>query len=93
MEFGMQACCDLLAIKEEEPVVRPRVIWSICEDDIVAMARERGIELTEEQLDATAKYVKKSLDAVCNWFMVVDMALNEAVQPAETVVNVVNNNR
>jgi len=58
-----------------------RIIWSICEDDILAVARDKGIQLTERQLDDVAKYVESGLSAVCNWFMLVEMALNEAVRP------------
>jgi len=56
-----------------------RIIWSICEDDILAVAHDKGIQLTERQLDDVARYVESGLSAVCNWFMLVEMALNEAV--------------
>lgn len=63
-------------------VVPPnRIIWSICEDDVLAVARDKGIQLTEQQLNDVAKYVEGGLSAVCNWFMLVEMALNEAVRP------------
>jgi len=56
-----------------------QVIWSICEDDIRAMAHDRGVRLTDDQMDTIAGYVERGLSAVCNWFMVVDMAFDEVV--------------
>lgn len=57
-----------------------RIIWSICEGDVLAIAHDKGIQLTEQQLNDVAKYVESGLSAVCNWFMLVEMALNEAVR-------------
>ena len=54
----------------------------MCEDDILAVARDKGIHLTEEQLDDVARYVEEGLSAVCGWFMVVEMALSEVVGEA-----------
>ncbi|NQT48669.1 MAG: hypothetical protein HQ578_06805 [Chloroflexi bacterium] len=51
----------------------------MCEDDIRAVAHDRGIQLSERQMDDMAKYVERGLSAVCNWFMVVEMALSEVV--------------
>ena len=56
-----------------------RIIWSMCEDDIRAVAHDRGIQLSERQMDDMAQYVERGLSAVCNWFMVVEMALSEVV--------------
>lgn len=54
-----------------------KVIWSICEDDVLYLARERGMHLTRQELDHASKCIERGLHAVCNWFMLVDLALNE----------------
>jgi len=79
MELGLIGSQETTASSESKAVTRPnRVIWSICEDDVLSIARNRGLELTEPQLDYVARYVERGLSAVCNWFMLVEMGLDEA---------------
>ena len=79
----MQVCYEMPRKKKKRIVVQSnRTVWHMCEDDILAVARDRGIQLTEEQLEDVAKYVEEGLSAVCNWFKVVEMALSEVVGEA-----------
>lgn len=73
--------CETPCDEEDGISLRPNgIIWSICEKDVLELASEKGIHLTEQQLDDVAKYVERGLSAVCNWFMVVEMALDEVVR-------------
>lgn len=81
MQFNQQTYCQTCEQQDRMVIPPNRIIWSICEDDILAVARDKGIQLTERQLDDVARYVEGGLSAVCNWFMLVEMALNEAVRP------------
>lgn len=79
MELSLIGSQETTASSESKAVTRQnRVIWSICEDDVLSIARNRGLELTEPQLDYVARYVERGLSAVCNWFMLVEMGLDEA---------------
>jgi len=81
METSVQTSYNTYCQRQDRVVVRSnRVIWSICEGDVLAVARERGIQLTEDQLDDAARYVEKGLSAVCNWFMLLEMVLNEVAK-------------
>ncbi len=81
MGFSLIDTHDTGTTIESGKLDRPnRIIWSICEDDIRSIAGDRGIVLTETQLDYVARYVERSLSAVCNWFMLVEMGLDEARQ-------------
>lgn len=81
MQCSQQSCRQIHCEQQDRMVMLPnRIIWSICEDDVLAVAHDKGIQLTEQQLDDVAKYVESGLSAICNWFMLVEMALNEAVR-------------
>jgi len=83
MEYGVQFYYQMPRKKRKRVVVRSnRIVWHMCEDDILTVARNRGIHLTEEQLDVVARYVEEGLSAVCNWFMVVEIALSEVAGEA-----------
>jgi hypothetical protein len=86
MKCSAQAHPDVRLQRETRAVTHSnRIIWSICENDVLAVAREKGIQMTEDQLSSTARYVEKGLSAVCNWFMLVEMALDEVVGSQQTV--------
>ncbi len=79
MDCTVQPRCDMQNERQQMTVTQSnRIVWSICENDILAMARDKGIQLTAAQLQDTSKYVEKGLSAVCNWFMLVEMALSES---------------
>ena len=54
-----------------------RTVYRLCEDDIIGVAEQRGVKLTEDQLDEVARYVEKGYDPDGNWEMVIKMALDE----------------
>ena len=80
MSYNWQISYKTNGARGNSMIARPnRIIWSICEDDIRAAARDRGIRPSEQQMDDIARYIERGLSAVCNWFMVVDMAFHEVV--------------
>lgn len=77
-ECSMKTCYGMPRKRGDGIVLQSnRTVWRICEDDILEIAKGRGLELTESQLETVAEYVSDGLSAVCDWASVVDMALDE----------------
>lgn len=54
-----------------------RTVYRLCEDDILGVAGQKGIKLTEEQLDQVSRLVDKGIDPDGHWVEVIEMALEE----------------
>jgi len=57
-----------------------RTIYLFSEADILSVAEERGLKLTEPQLDALHKYCDNGYDPDGRWHDVVEIALDNALQ-------------
>ena len=55
-----------------------RTVHRISEDDILGVAREKGIKLTEDDLATVSKYVERGYDPDGHWVEVIEMALEES---------------
>jgi len=54
-----------------------RTVYSISEADILTVAEQEGVTLTEERMDTMTRLVEKGISGQLDWARVVEMALEE----------------
>ncbi|KKK63280.1 hypothetical protein LCGC14_2995870 [marine sediment metagenome] len=59
-------------------VASDRTVYRLSETDILDVAEKRGRKLTEEEMDAVARYLDKGYDPDGDWVTVIEDALDAA---------------